>query len=115
MGRVQRLNELIDIDNESFLKETSMLLNRANKVNRKTKAMRARLVDHNADWLVKKLGSPQSRPFYCKCALYLPWTRVVEFVELALRPTPPNKKGITNRAAYFVRLARNEMDNLGID
>lgn len=109
MGKVQRLNELIDIDNEFLKKETSMSLNRNTKPSRKTKAARARLVDYNADWLVKKLGSPESRPFYCKCALYLPWHRVVEFVELAMRPR------ITKHAAYFVRLARNEMYNLGIE
>lgn len=109
MGRAQRLNELIDIDNESFLKETSMSLNKAKYNSKKTKAMRARLVDHNADYLVRKFHAPESRPFYCKCALYLPWTKVVEFVELACRPR------IKNHAAYFGRLASTELANLGID
>lgn len=105
MGREQRLNDIID--NEFLKKETTMSLS-LKKVNGKTRRMRLKMVDRNADWLVRKLGSPESRPFYCKCALYLPWTRVVEFVELAMRPR------ITKHAAYFVRLAKMELDDLGV-
>lgn len=107
MGREQRLNDIID--NEFLKKETSMTMSMTlNRDSRKAKRARTKLVDQNADWLVRKLGSPESRPFYCKCALYLPWVKVVEFVELALRPR------ITKHAAYFVRLAKTELDNLGV-
>lgn len=102
MGRAQRINELID--NESFLKEASMTL----KVSTKAKAEQAKRVDRNADWLVKTFGSPESRPFYCKCALHIRWSRVVEMVELSLGPR------IRNHAAYFGRLAATEMANLGV-
>ena len=102
MGREQRIIDLID--NESFLKETSMIL----RMSAKAKAEQAKRVDRNADWLVKVFGSPESRPFYCKCALHIRWSRVVEMVELALRPR------IKNHAAYFGRLASTEMVNLGV-
>lgn len=102
MGREQRINELID--NEFLNRETSMTL----KVSKKAKAEQAKRVDQNADWLVKVFSSPESRPFYCKCALHIRWSRVVEMVELALRPR------VRNHAAYFGRLATTEMENLGV-
>lgn len=102
MGREQRIIDLID--NESFLKKTSMTL----KMSGKAKAEQAKRVESNADWLVKVFSCPESRPFYCKCALHIRWSRVVEMVELALRPR------VKNHAAYFGRLATTEMMNLGV-
>lgn len=102
MGREQRINELID--NETLLKESSMTL----RMSAKAKADQAKRVDKNADWLVEVFKSPTSRPFYCKCALHIRWSRVIEMVELALRPR------IKNHAAYFGRLATTEMIRLGI-
>lgn len=107
MGREQRINELIDI--ESFSKETSMTLSmKKPKASAKVMAHQARTVDAHADWLVKIFNSPESRPFYCKCALHIPWGRVTELVELALRPR------VVKKAAYFGRLAKTEMINLGV-
>lgn len=104
MGREQRIIDLID--NESFLKETSMTMNKRRCG--KAKAFQARMVDQHADWLVKIFGCPESRPFYCKCALYIPWGRVTELVEMSLKPR------IVKKAAYFGRLAQTEMVNLGV-
>lgn len=106
MGRAQRFNDLIDI--ESFSRETSMTLSMKPKVSAKAKALQARMVDAHADWLVNIFHSPESRPFYCKCALHIPWDRVRELVEMALRPR------VLKKAAYFGRLAKTEMINLGV-
>lgn len=107
MGREQRLNDLIDT--ESFLKKTPMSLSmRTTKASAKVKAYQAREIDRRADWLVGIFGCPESREFYCKCAIHIPWGRVTELVELALRPR------IIKKAAYFGRLAKTEMINLGV-
>lgn len=69
MGKVQRINELID--NERLRRSHSMAMTLKKVYGIRGERLAEELVDERADCLVAMFGAPESKPLYCDAVRYL--------------------------------------------
>lgn len=85
MGKPQRLNELIDNDNERFQRNHSMTMSMKRVYGVRQEKLDERIVDERAECLVQTLGQPASKPLYCDAVRYLERSFINEKLEYSLK------------------------------
>ena len=104
MGSAQRIGDIIDNDNERFLKKPTMTMSmmRKEKLDNivRDKPLDEDIVDLRADDLVEQLSSPQSRPLFCLIARWIKESHI----EWALKVSTDPKNHIRNPGGMFNKL-----------
>ena len=91
------------IDNESFLKKTSMSL----ILTRKAKLCSDKEAESGAERYVRLLNAPECRSFFLKVMYHLPYDNRERILEAATKPWVKTPK------KYFTYCAKKELVNLG--
>lgn len=107
MGRVQRINDIID--NERLQRSQSMTMSSMtmNKYGvRDTKLPEAE-VDERAECLVKMFGAPGSKALYCDAVRYLTKAFLDEKIKVTM------EKGI-DKPRYFGAIVYKKLKSIGV-